>query len=49
MASKEVAKALKKNKVYSELGLLKKFGFISQNNYPYTYKINEKGLKSIGV
>ena len=49
ITSKEIAKALKKNKVYSELGLLKKFGFISQNNYPYTYKINEKGLKSIGV
>ena len=47
--SKEIAKDLKKNKVYSEIGLLKKFGFIDQDNYPPTYKINEKGIKSLGV
>lgn len=43
-----IAKALKKSKVYSELGLLKKFGFISQNDYPHKYKINNKGIKSLG-
>lgn len=48
MTQKEISKALKKNKVYSELGLLKKFGFISQRGYPYMYKINEKGLKPLG-
>lgn len=47
--SKDIAKALKKKKVYSELRLLSQFGFICQNKYPYQYKINNKGLKSLGV
>ncbi|MFH1310944.1 MAG: LAGLIDADG family homing endonuclease [Nanoarchaeota archaeon] len=44
-----ISKALKKTKVYSQLGLLKQFGFITQSGYPYKYKINNKGIKSLGI
>jgi len=39
---KEIAKALKKSKVYSELGLLKEFGFILAEGYPLKFKLNNK-------
>jgi hypothetical protein len=47
-SSKDIAKALKKNKVYSELKLLSDFGFISLIGYPHLFKITNKGLKSLG-
>jgi hypothetical protein len=46
--SKAIAKALKKNKVYSELKLLSDFGFVSSRSYPLVFKITSKGLKSLG-
>jgi len=46
--SKEVSKALKKVKVYSELQLLSDFGYLTYNDYPYKFKITNKGLKSLG-
>lgn len=46
--AKEIAKALKKNKVYSELGILNDFGFVSRESYPYVHRMTPKGLKSIG-
>lgn len=39
---KEIAKALKKSKVYSELSLLKEFGFITSENYPLRFKLNKE-------
>ena len=48
-SSKEIAKALKKSKVYSELKLLNDFGFISNAGYPHKFEITLKGLKSLGV
>jgi hypothetical protein len=39
---KEIAKALKKTKVYSELRLLNNFGFVSHKGYPYKYKLTKK-------
>jgi hypothetical protein len=44
--AKEIAKALKKSKVYSELSLLNKFKFISSEGYPLKFKIN-KEMKNI--
>ncbi len=46
--AKEIAKALKKTKVYSELGLLTNFGFILKEGYPYKFEITPKGLNSLG-
>lgn len=46
--AKDIAKALKINKVYSELGILGNFGFIEYQDYPYKFKITNKGLKSLG-
>ena len=46
--TKEIAKALKKNKVYSELRILKDFGFVSYEGYPHVFRATPKGLKSIG-
>jgi len=43
---KEIAKALKKTKVYSELGLLKEFNFIISESYPLRFKLN-KEIKNI--
>jgi len=40
--TKEIAKALKKNKVYSELSLLKELDFIFYEGYPYKYKLNDE-------
>lgn len=48
LTAKEVAKALKETKVYSELRLLKDFGFITSTNYPNKYKITNKGNKTLG-
>ena len=39
---KEIAKALKKSKVYSELGLLREFGFILAEDYPLRFKLNNE-------
>ncbi len=47
--AKEIAKALKKTKVYSELKLLNDFDFISSKGYPYRFEISSKGLESLGV
>ena len=46
--AQEIAKALKKNKIYSELRLLTDFGFISSYGYPHKFEIASKGLKSLG-
>jgi repressor of nif and glnA expression len=48
MTSKNIAKALKKNKLYSELKLLNDFGFISVEGYPSKFEITSKGLKELG-
>lgn len=37
--AKEIAKALNKNKLYSELKLLSDFNFITHEDYPYAYKV----------
>jgi hypothetical protein len=47
--NKEISKALKKNKVYSELYMLTNFNFISFEGYPFKFKITNKGLKSLGA
>ncbi|MEK6878765.1 MAG: hypothetical protein AABY22_04120, partial [Nanoarchaeota archaeon] len=44
----DIAKALKKIKLYSELKLLSDFGYISYKDYPYEFKITSKGIKSLG-
>lgn len=49
MTSKEIAKALNKNKVYSELKVLSDFSFVGYKGYPYKFKITSKGLKSLGA
>lgn len=46
--AKEIAKALKENKVYSELKLLSDFGFVSYKGFPHKFTITPKGLKSLG-
>lgn len=46
--AKEISKALKKNKVYSELNILENFAFISRQSYPYKYKLTNKGLTILG-
>jgi len=46
--SKEISKGLKKKKSYFELKLLSDFGFIIYEDYPYKFKITQKGLKSLG-
>lgn len=46
--AKSIAKALKKNKIYSELRLLNNFRFISTSDYPSKFKITPKGLKELG-
>jgi hypothetical protein len=48
MNKKEISKALKKNKVYSELKILSDFDFISHEGYPNKFKITSKGLRSLG-
>ena len=45
---KEISKALKKSKVYSELKILKDFGFIFSKDYPLRFKLNKK-MKILGV
>jgi hypothetical protein len=45
---KDIAKALKKNKVYSELRLLNDLGFISAKGYPFVFEMTSKGLKELG-
>lgn len=45
--SKEIAKGLKKNKVYSELKILSDFGFVFRKGYPYRFTLTLKGLKSL--
>jgi hypothetical protein len=46
---KKIAKALKKNKVYSELKLLCDFGYIMKKNRPYIFELTSKGLGTLGV
>ena len=43
---KEIAKALKKSKVYSELGLLREFGFILVEGHPLRFKLNNEKIIS---
>jgi hypothetical protein len=43
--AKEIAKALNKNKIYSELKLLSDFNFINRKAYPYVYEV----CTSLGV
>jgi len=45
---KDISKALKKNKVYSELKILTDFRFISCEDYPHKFRVLSRGLKSIG-
>ena len=45
----EIAKALKKSKVYSELSLLKEFNFILSENYPLKFKLNNENKTISGV
>ena len=45
---KQIAKALKKNKVYSELRILNELNFISKKGYPPKFGIINKGFKSLG-
>lgn len=45
---KEISKALKKNKIYTELSLLSSFDLISFKGYPHRFEITSKGLKLIG-
>jgi hypothetical protein len=45
---KEITKALKENKVYSELKLLSDFGFVAYEGFPHKFTITPKGLKSLG-
>ena len=45
---KEIAKALKKNKIYTELSLLSSFDLISFKGYPHRFEITSRGLKLIG-
>jgi hypothetical protein len=45
---KQIAKVLKKNKIYSEVKLLSDFGFLSHEGYPYRFRITSKGLNSLG-
>jgi len=47
--AKEISKALKKNKIYSELSLLKEFNFIFHEGYPYKYKLNSEKIIPQGV
>lgn len=46
--ARELAKALKKNKIYSELRLLSDFNFIERESYPYRFEITSKGIESLG-
>lgn len=48
MTQREITKALKKNKVYSELKLLTDFDYIQSVGYPYKYKMTNKGNKTLG-
>jgi hypothetical protein len=48
LTQKEIAKALKKNKVYSELKLLTDFKYIRSIGYPNKYKMMNKGLTALG-
>jgi hypothetical protein len=48
LSSKDLAKALKKSKIYSELKLLNNFGFISAEGYPARWVITNKSLKELG-
>ena len=45
----ELSKALKENKMYSELRLLTQFGYINCKGYPMKFKITNKGLKTLEV
>jgi len=47
--AKDIAKALKKNKVYSELKLLVNFGHMEHKNYPYQFEVTQKGKDYLGV
>jgi hypothetical protein len=48
LTQNQIAKALKKNKVYSELELLTKLGFTSIEGYPYKFNLTQKSLKLLG-
>lgn len=43
LTSKDIAKALNKPKIYSELRLLEKFNFIRHEGYPFRYEFNNLG------
>ena len=44
-----ISKALKKNKLYSELRILKDFQYIQSESYPNKFKLTNKGKKLIGA
>lgn len=44
----EIAKVLKKTKVYSELGLLLECGLIFRVDYPNKYMTTNKGNEALG-
>ena len=46
---KEIAKALKKSKVYSELSLLKEFNLVLSEDYPFRFKLNNENKIISGV
>jgi hypothetical protein len=46
--AKEIAKALKKGNIYSELKLLSDFGFVSYDGYPHKVRLTPRGLESLG-
>ena len=47
MTVNDIAKALKKNKIHSELALLTEWGLIHRESYPYRFSITNKGKKII--
>jgi hypothetical protein len=48
VSAAEIAKALKKTKVYSELGLLLECELIFRVDYPNKYMTTNKGTKVLG-
>src|SRR3989338_1086567 len=46
---REISKALKENKLYSELKMLNNFNYVKREGYPYRYEITAKGLVKLEV
>lgn len=49
LTAKQIAKGLKKTKVYQELKMLSDFGFVAYKDYPYQFEITQKALISLGA